>query len=385
MSSIRGVAAFALATSLLFPPVAGFTPNTNDAKKIGKLQIVQDMDGRRSFITKAVVGIAPVIAFFPGDAIAAAKRAEIPLQKYESMSSVDYAASLKAKYTSEPNADLRDMFRKPAMREKLQKEREERDPKYVELKAKRVEEERLLAEAEAEKEKQRIITKANAPPDAPRILVLGGTGYIGKEVRKKLERGGIFVVATSRNGRDGTVALDINEASFGKVESQVRELIKENKCSAVISCIGAIGTDADLVINGAAGQAALGAIQQPSVRNFVALGVSPDTKAAIPKGFEDYVKAKSFSCGIVISEFGGKENGVSYTLINPGKVEKSKTNYGGGASVPLDTIVDAILVGATAFYTGEESAVLDTPEQIKAQAAKFTKVKETLFTAANSA
>jgi hypothetical protein len=291
-----------------------------------------------------------------------------------------------------------DVFGKPIpLYESLSERSKARvDGKEIEVTAKEdsKDDSKLLADAKAEtkeqaakEEQERIeaeelrleeirLSKERVPPEVPRVLVLGGTGTVGKEVRSKLEAQGFFVVATSRDGRGNTVELDVTKC-YGKVEKEVYKLARENKCSAVVSLIGGVGSENDGLINGATGQAALAASNVQCVRNFVAIGPSTSIIAKVPKGLESYVKAKQLSQEIVMNTFkpDPKREGMSYTIINPGAIGKSK-NYGSDPSVPLETIVNAVVVGATGFYLGESSAVLDSVEDINSKASKISKVKE---------
>jgi len=71
---------------------------------------------------------------------------------------------------------------------KLLAEAKEREAKELEAKE---EEERIeLEKKELEEERLSI---ARAPPDVPRVLVLGGTGAVGKKVRSKLEGSSLFL------------------------------------------------------------------------------------------------------------------------------------------------------------------------------------------------
>ena len=262
-----------------------------------------------------------------------------------------------------------------SLRADLKTKIDSNDPKYL-AEAKEREAKEEEARIEAEKKEEERLSLLRKPPDAPRVLVLGGTGTVGKEVRSKLEEQGIFVVATSRDGRGNTVELDVTKC-YGKIEREVFELAQENRCSAVVSLIGGIGSDNDGLVNGATGQAALGASQVQSVRNFVSLGPSTSITTKVPKGLESYVKAKQLSQEIVMSTFkpDPTRDGLSYTIINPGAIGKSK-NYGSDPSVPLETVVNAVIVGATGFYLGESSsAVLENIEEIKEKASKISKVK----------
>jgi len=301
-----------------------------------------------------------------------------------------YAGTLdpKKKYYREPYfEESRDMFRSPELRAKLQTQREATDPKLIAKRAaeaietKRLEvirfaEEKKLAEKAAEEERQRLELLASQPPEEPRVLVLGGTGAVGSGVRKSLQERGIFVMATSRDGRDNTIALDVTK-NFGKVSEQVNKITKDNRISAVVSCIGGVNTENDAQINGAAGQAAVGARNSNSVRNFVALGPSPSLYTKTPKGLETYVKTKEFSQSLITNKFVDDDKTLkySYTIINPGAIGKSK-NYGTDPSVPLKTVVDAVTVGALAYYLDEKPEILNSVDEIKAKAQKIDKVNQ---------
>jgi hypothetical protein len=254
------------------------------------------------------------------------------------------------------------------------------DPKLIaeaKEKEEKAEQERLEAEKRRlEEEEEKRLALERVPPEAPRVLVLGGSGTVGTAVRSKLEEQGFFVVATSRDGRGNTVELDVTKC-YGKIEKEVFQLAKDNKCSAVVSLIGGVGLDNDGLINGATGQAALAASNVPCVRNFVTIGPSASIIEKVPKGLEAYVKSKQLSQEIVMNTFkeDPKKQGMSYTIINPGAIGKSK-NYGSDPAVPLETVVNAVVVGATGYYVGESSAVLDNVDDIKSKASKISKVKE---------
>lgn len=301
-----------------------------------------------------------------------------------------YAGTLdpKKKYYRESYfEESRDVFRSPELRAKLQAQREASDPKLIAkraaeaIEAKRLEKERLAEEKRSaaqavEEEKKRLELLATQPPEQPRVLVLGGTGAVGSGVRKALQERGIFVLATSRDGRDNTIALDVTK-SFGKVSDQVNKITKDNRISAVVSCIGGVNTENDAQINGATGQAALGARNSNSVRNFVALGPSPSLYTKTPKGLETYVKTKEFSQSTITNKFVDTDKTLkySYTIINPGAIGKSK-NYGTDPSVPLKTVVDAVTVGALAYYLDEQPEILNSIDEIKAKAQKIDKVNQ---------
>eukprot|EP00529_Nitzschia_sp_RCC80_P026509 CAMPEP_0113494012 /NCGR_PEP_ID=MMETSP0014_2-20120614/28888_1 /TAXON_ID=2857 /ORGANISM="Nitzschia sp." /LENGTH=342 /DNA_ID=CAMNT_0000387893 /DNA_START=109 /DNA_END=1137 /DNA_ORIENTATION=+ /assembly_acc=CAM_ASM_000159 len=146
--------------------------------------------------------------------------------------------------------------------------------------------------------------KPSSASTKTKVLVLGGTGFVGSRVVSKLQSlGNIEVIATSRDGRDGTVAFDVLKE--GDNEKRVQELAKG--CSAVISCIGAIGTSDDVnVVNAASGYAAKGA-KAVGVDKFVYISVSPEVKRSTEgiSQLQNYMKGKTFSEQSILSTFSG--------------------------------------------------------------------------------
>lgn len=127
---------------------------------------------------------------------------------------------------------------------------------------------------------------------------------------------GIETIATSTNGRDGTVALDFNK---DVVSQQVHRLA--SGCTAVISCVGAMGTNNDYNINAGTGLAAQAA-KAAGVTRFVYITVAPEVKefARDTTFLQDYMEGKKFSRDSVVAAF--QENAI---LIEPTFI------YGGGS------------------------------------------------------
>lgn len=224
-----------------------------------------------------------------------------------------------------------------------------------------------------------------------KVLVLGGTGFVGSRVVKKLQGMGIDVVATSRDGRDGTVALDVTTTS--DVAKAIEGLAKG--CSAVISTIGAIGTDNDLAVNSATGLAAIGA-KAAGVSKFVYISVAPEVKefAQDIEFLKPYMKGKTFSQDAVTSNFGSSSTLIEPTFIyggdsfgvNPPRVAgfygefieailssgplRAVTNIApkGFIKIALEppVSVDAVADAAVAGALGKSESVLDTYDKIVA-------------------
>jgi len=152
---------------------------------------------------------------------------------------------------------------------------------------------------------------ASASQYSGKVLVLGGTGFVGKEVCQKLKALGVDYIATSRDGRDGTIALDFTDLSVD-ISSKVQEMAKD--CTAVISCVGVIGTtDGVKVANKGTGLASFGA-KAAGVKNFVYISVAPEVKESVKgiSAFNNYMEGKAFSEDAIKNNF---VNG--YTIIAP--------------------------------------------------------------------
>lgn len=228
-----------------------------------------------------------------------------------------------------------------------------------------------------------------------KVLVLGGTGFVGSRVVNKLKELGVEVIATSRDGRDGTIPFDVTTAGMN-VEKEIATLSKG--CTAVVSCIGAIGTDNDASINSATGLAALGA-KSVGVDKFVYISVAPEVKdfAKNIDFLKPYMMGKSFSRDAVASNFPSSSTLIEPTFIyggdefklNPPRVAgfygefietllssgpiRAVTNITpeGFVKVALEppVSVDAVAAAAVAGALGKAPAVLDTYDKIKDAAA----------------
>ncbi|CAN0101301.1 unnamed protein product, partial [Heterosigma akashiwo] len=143
-----------------------------------------------------------------------------------------------------------------------------------------------------------------------KVLVLGGSGFVGSEVCKKLKQLGIEYIATSRDGRDGTVALDFNSSI--DIASKVQQLAED--CTAVISCVGAIGTSLDVkVANSGTGLASNGA-KAAGVKKFVYISVAPEVRDSVKSvsAFDNYMEGKTLSENAIKTNFAD-----GYTIIAP--------------------------------------------------------------------
>ena len=229
-----------------------------------------------------------------------------------------------------------------------------------------------------------------------KILVLGGTGFVGSRVVQKLQDRGYSVTSTSRDGRDGTVQFDAT--SSADVTKQIEQL--SQGCAAVISCIGSIGTPNDQTVNSATGLAAAGA-KAAGVDRFVYIAVAPEVKewAQDFDFVKGYMVGKSFSMDAVTSNFGSNSVLIEPTFIHGG--EKFQVNpprvagfYGsfiegllssgpfraatkiapeGFIKIALEPpiSVDAVASAAVAGALGKAIPVLDTYDKIQQAAASL--------------
>jgi len=229
-------------------------------------------------------------------------------------------------------------------------------------------------------------------PRTPKVLVLGGTGLVGSRVVELLQSQGIATVATSRDGRGGTVALDFTMADH--LSKTVADLAQD--CTAVISCVGAIGTPNDQVINQGTGVAALAA-KEVGVQQFVYITVAPEVKefAKDIAFLQDYMKGKGYSRDTVLSTFPQTSTLIEPTFIyggdefaiNPPRVAGFYGEFIEGllGSSPVRAVegvmppgilkialeppisADAVAGAAVAGALGKSStAILDSHDKIKA-------------------
>jgi hypothetical protein len=155
---------------------------------------------------------------------------------------------------------------------------------------------------------------------AAKVLVLGGTGFVGSRVVQTLRDLGVPVIATSRDGRDGTEKLEFTYTSEKEVQERVQALA--TGCTAVISCVGTIGTEFDEQVNSATALAAAGA-KAAGVQRFVYITVAPEVKAFAKDidFLKGYMKGKTVSRDAVLANFPGAAS----TLVEPTFI------YGGGS------------------------------------------------------
>eukprot|EP00579_Thalassiosira_antarctica_P025888 CAMPEP_0202002460 /NCGR_PEP_ID=MMETSP0905-20130828/8294_1 /ASSEMBLY_ACC=CAM_ASM_000554 /TAXON_ID=420261 /ORGANISM="Thalassiosira antarctica, Strain CCMP982" /LENGTH=558 /DNA_ID=CAMNT_0048559365 /DNA_START=240 /DNA_END=1916 /DNA_ORIENTATION=+ len=104
------------------------------------------------------------------------------------------------------------------------------------------------------------VARASAP-EYPLVLLIGGSGFLGSEIRHQLQERGVRYIATSTsntaagNKDDEFVPLDLTASDAGEqfyqlISTSVKSSDNPNRI-AVISAMGAIGTDKDEQVNAA--------------------------------------------------------------------------------------------------------------------------------------
>ena len=106
------------------------------------------------------------------------------------------------------------------------------------------------------------------------------------------------------------MALDFSDSSVD-ITKRVEDISKG--CTAVISCVGSIGTPSDKTVNSGTGLSAIGA-KAAGVKNFVYISVAPEVRDS-SKGvsfLQDYMDGKAYSEDTIKKKFAD-----SYTIIAP--------------------------------------------------------------------
>lgn len=241
-----------------------------------------------------------------------------------------------------------------------------------------------------------LLVSPDAHAASSKILVLGGTGFVGSQVVEMLRKdSGVEVISCSKSGRNGSKKIDLMDVST----EELQELCKG--CSAVISCVGAIGTPEDQIINAATGNVAIVA-KAVGVERFVYITVAPEVKE-FARGvdfLQGYMEGKTFSRDRVLENFPGDKavlieptfiyGGGSFEL-NPPRVASFYGEFIEGllSSSPVRSIerilspgiikialeppvpVEAVAAAAVNGALGKITGILDSYDKIKHAAGKY--------------
>ena len=134
-----------------------------------------------------------------------------------------------------------------------------------------------------------------------KVLVLGGTGFVGRHVVDTLKRKSIPYIATSTTGRDDTISLDLTNTD--SASQQLLDICERNDISAIVSTVGSIFTKRDYEINSASGKIAAAAFgntennNYTSLPKFIFIGNSPRVRNVcnMITSFNEYARGKEES------------------------------------------------------------------------------------------
>lgn len=99
----------------------------------------------------------------------------------------------------------------------------------------------------------KISNNNSVPPEESKVLILGGTGLVGKNVIDALNLKKVPHIATSTTGQDETIALDLTSDN---ATQQVLEICTSNEITTIVTAVGSIFTECDYDVNAASGKIA---------------------------------------------------------------------------------------------------------------------------------
>jgi len=140
------------------------------------------------------------------------------------------------------------------------------------------------------------------------VTVVGGSGFVGSRVCQILADKGATVTSLSKSGaapkwaQDAPWSKDISWKAIDLLTSTESELDRcLGKPDAVISCVGAIGTDPDILLkgNGQANVNAFESAQRAGVKSVAYVSVSSEVSACkenwLPEFFGSYFDGKDMA------------------------------------------------------------------------------------------
>lgn len=201
-----------------------------------------------------------------------------------------------------------------------------------------------------------------------KVLVLGGTGFVGTHVIDILKQKDIPYIATSTNGRDDTIKFNTTDDNACK---QLLDIYLTNDVETIVSTIGCILTDNDdYIVNAASGQTSTIFKDVSSKPKFIFIGNTPRVRNVcnIIPSLNEYARGKEESELLLEQTFGQNLCMIKPTFIYGG------TKFGlNPPRIPsfLGEIVEAVLGLYPIQWIAEVlpdilGVVLEAPVNVKA-------------------
>jgi uncharacterized protein YbjT (DUF2867 family) len=211
---------------------------------------------------------------------------------------------------------------------------------------------------------------------ADKVVVLGGSGYVGAYASQMLLQQGYEVVSVSRAApaaQADKVKAILGAGLSGSIKFETLDVLEADLsgvlagASGVISCVGvAPGGSNQRDGNGKANVKIADAVKAAGIRNFVYIGVASElSNGPIKFIFGDYVKGKAEAVGAVNKDFGA-----SALILQPGIIaggppgEVRPPGPPGMTPVPVEAVAKAAVAGAL----GKKSGVVDGNNAIASMA-----------------
>ena len=195
-----------------------------------------------------------------------------------------------------------------------------------------------------------------------KVVVFGGSGYVGSYVGKMLTDKGYQVVSVSRSSASDQkdkvskilgAPVSMDYVSLDASKDELSSVLKD--ATAVVSCVGVIGGSNQRAGNGAVNVRIANAAKEAGVGRFVYISVASDL-ANGPAKFVlgDYIKGKAEAEAAVMKSFGASNSLVIKPAIiaggPPGEIRPPGPP--GVKPVGVEEVAKAVVAGASGAFSG---------------------------------
>lgn len=165
-----------------------------------------------------------------------------------------------------------------------------------------------------------VVASQQASAESEKVVVLGGSGFVGSRICEQLAAKGVSVVSVSRSGappaKAGAWAQKVEWVKGDVLSMDLSSTV--SGASAVVSAIGSIGTPDDAKFNGETAEKAVAAAKDANVPRFVLVSATPlVSEAGLGSVFPGYIEGKKRAEAAVAS-FPGKTLVMQPTFIYGG-------------------------------------------------------------------